>query len=281
MRVLVIGCGYVGLPLAEELVRRGHEVFGVRRTDEPFPLGIQGIICDITQGEQLKRLPTEVDCIVNMVSSTKGGIEEYRAVYFEATREVLSRVQSRKYIFTSSTSVYGQTDGSIVTETSAAEPSSPTSRILRESEKLVLNSHSSAMVLRVAGIYGPERGHLFLQYLRGEARVHGKGDRILNMVHRDDVVGATLATLERGRGGETYNITDNEPVTELEFFEWLSERLKREPPPGVANSELASRKRGFTSKRVSNEKLRKQLGYELKYPTFREGYTAEMKRLGL
>src|SRR5687767_8518471 len=111
MRVLVIGCGYVGLPLAEELVRRGHEVFAVRRTDEPFPPGICGIVCDITQREQLKRLPAEVDSIINMVSSTKGGAEEYRAVYYEATREVLGRVGCTKYIFTSSTSVYGQTDG--------------------------------------------------------------------------------------------------------------------------------------------------------------------------
>jgi nucleoside-diphosphate-sugar epimerase len=280
MRVLVIGCGYVGLPLAEELVRRGDEVLGVCRSDGPFPPGIHGIACDITQREQLKRLPAEVDSIINMVSSTKGGAEEYRAVYYEASREVLSRVRCSKYIFTSSTSVYGQTDGSVVTETSAVEPASPTSRILREAEELVLKSHPCALVLRVAGIYGPERGHLFLQYLRGEARIHGKGDRILNMIHRDDVVGATLAVLDRGRG-EIYNVADNEPPTELEFFEWLAARLKRELPPRVSDAELASRKRGVTSKRVSNEKLRKQLGYEFKYPTFREGYTAEMKRLGL
>lgn len=281
MRVLVIGCGYVGLPLAGELARRGHEVFGVRRTAAPMPEGIIPVPCDITSSEQLARLPSNVDCVINMVSSTKGGVDEYRAVYLDATRAMWSRVRCSKYVFTSSTSVYGQTDGSVVTEISPAEPASATSRVLCEAEEWVVAQSPPAIVLRVAGIYGPERGHLFLQYLRGEARIHGAGDRILNMAHRDDVVGVALVAIEKGRNGEIYNVADDEPVTELAFFEWLSAQLGRELPPHASEADLSSRKRGFTSKRVSNAKLRCQLQYDLKYPTFREGYTAEIKRLVL
>jgi nucleoside-diphosphate-sugar epimerase len=272
MRVLVIGCGYVGKPLAETLAGAGHEVLGVSRS----PINLASArhqACDITRRQDVARLPREFDWVVNTVSSTKGGVDEYRAVYLEGTKHVLEHVKFKKYLFTSSTSVYAQNDGSVVTEASAAEPGSPTSRVLRETEQLVLSTPEST-VLRVAGIYGPGRGHLFQQFLRGEARIHGEGNRFLNMIHRDDVVSAIIKALESGRG--IYNVVDDEPVTERDFFHWLAKNLHRELPPGAPESDLTSRKRGVTNKRVSNAKLRHELALTLQYPTFREGYRAEI-----
>jgi len=136
-----------------------------------------------------------------------------------------------------------------------------------------------AVVLRVAGIYGPDRGHLFGQFLRSQAVIPGKGDRLLNMIHRDDVVGAIVAALKAGRPGEVYNTADDEPVTQLVFFRWLSETLGRDLPPfGPAETEV-NRRRGLTNKKVSNRKLRMELGYRFRHPTFRQGYTAEIRRL--
>src|SRR5437763_1737996 len=83
----------------------------------------------------------------------------------------------------------------------------------------------------IAGIYGPERGHLFKQYLQGEAVIEGKGQRVLNMIHRDDVIGAIVVALKSGRRGEIYNAVDDEPVTQMEFYQWLSTRLLRSLPP--------------------------------------------------
>ena len=280
MRVLVVGCGYVGQPLAEKLAKAGHEVFGLSRKPPEFGGGIVPIACDITRRDELKGIPRAYDAVVNTASSSKGGAVEYRAVYFEGTRNLLAHLQFKKYIWTSSTSVYAQSDGSIVTEESPAEPISATSRILRETEELLL-SGAGRSVLRLAGIYGPDRGHLFQQYLRGEARIHGEGLRWLNMIHREDAVGAIMAALETARAGEIYNVTDNEPVRERDFFVWLAQRLERELPPAVSEAELSGRKRGITSKRISNRRLREQLGYALVYPTFREGYNSEISRLGL
>jgi nucleoside-diphosphate-sugar epimerase len=135
------------------------------------------------------------------------------------------------------------------------------------------------MILRLAGIYGPGRGYWFRQYLKNEARIEGDGGRILNMIHRDDVVGAIIAALKSGRPGEVYNVVDNEPVTQRAFFHWLSGALAGELPPSVAEDPGAVRKRGVTNKRVSNERLKMELGYQFKYPTFREGYSAEIMRL--
>lgn len=309
MRALVIGCGYVGLPLAVELSRRGHEVYGVCRSYERAvaisKAGVNHIVTDLSEPTALEAVEPAFDWIVNTISSSKGGLDDYRAVYLEGTRRILrwleewqpsppgdwppgacpagSSIPLRKYVYTSSTSVYAQTDGSWVTEESAAEPQSETSRVLVETERLLSNAARAkdfpAVILRVAGIYGPERGHLFQQYLRGEVRISGNGSRLINMIHRDDVVAAIIAALERGQPGAIYNVADDEPVTQLEYFRWLGDKLSMPMPPFAPEAENATRKRGLTNKRVSNQKLRLELGCELKYPTFRQGYSAEIARL--
>jgi len=291
MRVLIIGCGYVGLPLGAELVRQGHEVFGVRRSPAAQAnleaAGIHPLIADVTRPEMLATLPSPFDWVVNTVASTRGGgPDDYRQVYLEGTRNLIDWLAAsppKKFVYTSSTGVYGQDDGSLVKETSPTEPAAETAQMLVETEQLLLSAARErrfpAVILRVAGIYGPDRGHLFRQYLRSEAVIPGKGDRLLNMIHRDDVVGAIVAALKAGRPGEVYNAVDDEPVTQLAFLRWLSETLGRDLPPfGPAETEM-SRKRGLTSKKVSNRKLRMELGYRFQYPTFRQGYTAEIRRL--
>lgn len=289
--MLIVGCGYVGLPLGAELVRRGHAVWGMRRSEDGAgdlrAAGVTPVFGDVTRLESLRALPGPFDWVVNTVSSSKGGADVYRAVYLEGTRNLLAWLAGgavRRFVHTSSTSVYGQTDGGEVTEESAAEPRAETGRLLVETENLLLAAVRErdfpAVVLRVAGIYGPERGHLFQQYLRDEAHISGEGSRLLNMIHRDDVVGAAIAALERGEAGRIYNVADDAPVSQLDFFRWLSEQLGKPLPPFASAEENAGRKRGVTNKRVSNRRLREELGCGLKFPSFREGYAAEMRRAG-
>jgi len=282
MRVLIVGCGYVGLPLGVELVRQGHEVFGLRRTRLAeaalTTAGIKPVSADITSLEELKKLPSGYDWVVNTVSSTKGGAEEYRQVYLQGMRNLvawLNPTPPAKFVYTSSTSVYGQTDGSQVDETSCTEPATETSHVLLEAEQVLATQSFPAIILRVAGIYGPGRGYWLQQFLRGEAKIAGHGERILNMIHRDDVAGAIIAALERGRSGEIYNAVDDEPVAQIDLFRWLSETTGRAMPPVSTDAEPA-RKRGITDKNVSNFKLKAELRYRFKYPTFREGFAAAM-----
>jgi nucleoside-diphosphate-sugar epimerase len=287
VRVLIVGCGYVGLPLGAELARRGHEVCGLRRSadgaGELRAAGVTPVVADVTQPESLRALPGPFDWVVNTVSSSKGGADVYRSVYVEGTRNLIAWLAGsgvRKFIYTSSTSVYAQVDGSEATEDSPAEPQAETGRLLVETENLLLAAARErgfpAVVLRVAGIYGPERGHLFHQFLRDEARISGDGSRLLNMIHRDDVAGAAIAALERGEPGRIYNVADDEPVSQLGFFQWLAEQLHKPLPPFASVEQSANRKRGVTNKRVSNRRLREELGWELRFPSFREGYAAEI-----
>jgi nucleoside-diphosphate-sugar epimerase len=290
VRVLIIGCGYVGLALGVELLRQGHAVAGVRRSAEGAArlrsAGLQPLTADITRPGDLPKLPLPYDWIVNTISSGKGGADDYRRVYFEGTRNLLQWLAAApptKYVHTGSTSVYAQTDASHVMETSPAEPATPTGRILLATEKLLLEAARArqfpAVLLRVAGIYGPGRGHYFQQFLKAGAEISGQGEHVLNMIHRDDVAGGIIAALQRGRAGEIYNLVDDEPVPQIHFFRWLSETLGRNMPPFVPESAAAAGKRGATNKKILNRKLKMELGYSLRYPTFRQGYAAEIQRL--
>src|SRR5438445_7692780 len=180
MRILIVGGGYVGLPLGTVLAKAGHEVTGICRThsaeNELRAAGIIPLITDITQGEALATLPRDYDWVINCVSSSHGGAADYRRVYVQGMRnlvEWLAAAPIRKFVYTSSTSVYGQTDGSIVTESSAAEPAAETAQILVEAENVLLKAAQQrelqAVILRVAGIYGPGRGNWFKHYLYVEA----------------------------------------------------------------------------------------------------------------
>ena len=94
MRVLIIGCGYVGIPLGTELVRLGHEVFGLRRTadadSELKAAGISPLVADVSRRDELEKLPRDFDWVVNTVSSTKGGAAEYEQVYLNGTRNLIA-----------------------------------------------------------------------------------------------------------------------------------------------------------------------------------------------
>jgi nucleoside-diphosphate-sugar epimerase len=301
MRVLIVGCGYVGLPLGMELVRLGHEVSGLRRNASAEAglkaAGIQPLVADITKPETLAGLPQNFDWVVNCVASG-GGADDYRQVYLQGTRNLIEWLgpnPPKKFVYTSSTSVYGQTDGSQVKESSPIEPLAETAKVLVETEKVLLAAVAErkfpAVILRVAGIYGPDRGHWFQQFLKNEARMEGDGSRFLNMIHRDDLIGCIIAALKNGRAGEIYNAADDEPVSQLHFFQWLAQALDKPLPPSepaavaLARSGASrenpdeNRKRGVTNKRVSNRRLKMELGHQFKYPNFRKGYSAELLRL--
>jgi nucleoside-diphosphate-sugar epimerase len=314
MRVLIVGCGYVGLPLGKELVRQDHEVFGLRRSAlaeaEMKAAGIMPLHADITQPETLAKLSRDFDWVVNCTASGGGGADDYRKIYLEGNRNLIAWLAGsplKKYIYTSSTSVYAQNDGSVVTEESPVEPDAATAKVLVETERLLLAAAVSnsnpltpalspsggerektksglplnfpAVILRVAGIYGPARGHWFKQFLRGEARIEGDGARWLNMIHRDDLIGVIIAALRDAKPGEIFNAADNEPVGQLKFFEWLAAELKQPMPAMVSTDAEVLRKRGMTNKRISNAKLRAELKYEFQFPDFRAGYAAEIARL--
>ena len=261
----VAGCGFTGLATARLLHGRGWAMIGGTHSaesaaalaGEAFPV----LACDITDRAALARLPA-VEAVVHCASSGRGGVEQYRAVYLEGARALADVLAPRRFVFTSSTSVYAQTDGSVVNEESAAEPDRETGRILREAEEVVLARGGS--VARLAGIYGPGRSVLLKKFFADEAVIEGDGGRVINQVHRDDIASALALLLESSALG-IFNVCDDAPMTQRTLYEWLAQHFhKPRPPTGPPDP---NRKRGSTSKRVSNAKLRAR-GWAPRFSTF-------------
>jgi len=278
MRILVLGCGYIGTPLTQKLAELGHEVHAARRS----PLSLKGIIThqvDVTRSDSFDSLPRGFDWVFLTASSSRGDAAVHRAVFVDGATNLVNWLgnSAARVLFTSSTNVYPQMEGGWVDESSYETSVTGTALNLVEAENILMKSDIPCSILRVAGIYGPERGYLYRRFINDEAVLTEKGERWMNMIHRDDVVGAILTAMSTGPG--IYNAVDNEPVTQRHFFEWLARELGKPVPP---EGESITRKRSLTNKRVRNDKL-KAKGWALCYPTFREGYQSlickEQKRM--
>jgi nucleoside-diphosphate-sugar epimerase len=293
MRVAILGCGYVGLELGRQLDAAGHDVTGVRRSDSGVAAveaaGLNAVAADVTDEGELGAVP-DADWVVFAASSGGRGADAARTVYVDGLRTAIEHFGNReetpdRLVYTSSTGVYGDHGGDWVDESTDLDPTTEKTRVLAEAEH-VARERSAAFgidgtVARFAGLYGPDRYRLE-RYLRGPVTAG-----YLNMVHRDDAAGAVshLLTTDRARN-DAVLVVDDEPVHKWRFADWLADRSGLPRPPkrskaarlaaGDLSTPAARRLR--TSKRCSNAYLR-ELGYEFRYPTFREGYRNPVREL--
>jgi nucleoside-diphosphate-sugar epimerase len=285
-RVVIVGCGYVGLELGRQLTAAGHEVTGVRRSDAGLSAvseaGLDACRADATDPESLTALP-DADWVVFAASSGGRGAEAAREVYVDGLRNTIAAYADRpsppeRLVYTSSTGVYGDHDGDVVDEETPIEPTTEKTRVLAEAERVAREAAADAgidgTVARFAGLYGPDRYRLD-RYIEGPVT-----EGYLNMVHRDDAAGAIGFLLAEDHArDDVVLVVDDEPVDKWEFADWLASECGVPDPPKrtieerLADPDLsaAARRRLQTSKRCSNDRLR-ALGYEFAYPTYREGY---------
>lgn len=256
MKLLLIGHGYLGREIGRVFRGHGWEVI-------PFSLsgGDGSLACDVGDSDAVRKLPA-ADAIIHCAASGRGGEEAYQRVYVDGCRNLTEAFPGLPLLFTSSTSVYAQTDGSSVTEDSPAIPERETGRLLLDAENLTLAA--GGVVTRLAGIYGPGRSVILKKFLAGEAVIEEDGRRFLNQIHRDDAARAIFHLLTSGAAG-VFNVSDSTPLSQLECYEALSRMFNRPLPPSGPRD--LTRKRGWTHKRVSNEKLRAS-GWEPEFPSF-------------
>lgn len=281
--VVIAGCGYVGGRLADLLHERGVPVTGLTHSaDSAARLSAEKawpvMACDISDAAAVKDLALQlgaerVDALVHCASSSRGGAEVYRQVYVEGMRHLLGAFPRAFPVFTSSSSVYAQTDGSTVTEESPAEPERETGQLLRQAEELALARGGA--VARLAGIYGPGRSFVLKNLLLGKAAVedpvaNGPG-RILNQIHRDDAA-AALAHLVEGRRPGVFNVVDDLPMPQSDCLSRLAANFHLPAPPWRLPD--AGRKRGWTNKAVSNAHLR-STGWKPRFSDYFEALAAD------
>jgi nucleoside-diphosphate-sugar epimerase len=269
-RILIAGCGYVGQATADLFHAAGWAVEGWTHSAEsaaksaakPYP--VYGV--DIADEARISTHAGVFGAVILCASSGGGDADTYRQIYLNGARNLLDRFGGSRMLFTSSTSVYAQRDGSWVTEESETKPARETGRVLVETEELVLGH--GGIVARLAGIYGPGRSALLSKFLAGEAIIDPRNDRFVNQIHRDDIAAALFLLLNRpSPAREIYNVVDDQPILRSDCYRWLAETLNRPLPP--VKKREGQRKRGDSNKRVSNAKLR-ALGWSPRYSTFAE-----------
>ena len=271
MRILIAGCGYVGSALARQLVQDGHEVFGLRREPRDLPDGVVPVAADLAEGHDLEAIPDGLDACVMAISADGRSESAYEAAYVRAVRNLRSLLEGespdcQRWVFTSSTAVYGDESGDWVDEETSTSPSSFTGRTVLEGERLVLDSAiPGRTILRLGGIYGPGRTRLIDSVRAGEATCPPE-PTYTNRIHRDDAAGAIRHLLALDDPDEVYVGVDTDPAERCEVLTWMAEQLGV-PAPGSGPGS----NRG--NKRASSARLQ-ATGYTFRYPTFREGYRA-------
>ena len=282
MEIVIVGCGYVGLALGRLLVDRGHTVTGVRRSADGLATieaaGLSPVEADVTHLDEVEKLPG-ADVVVYTASPTARGPAAARRTYVDGVRTVVEGFGNRReppdrFIYTSSTGVYGDHDGAWVTETTPIDPLGERGRILARAERAAQSAPMDWTVIRLAGLYGPDRYRID----RLLERPVTPGYR--NLIHRDDAAGiiAHLIETDRCRNEQLLGV-DAKPVPAPDLVAWLAEQLHVEPPPTISLAERlddpslspTARHRIAADKRCCNEKL-VRTGYEYDFPTFREGY---------
>ncbi len=281
----IFGAGYVGAEVACQAVARGLRVTALTRNpDKAATLrasGVEVIVADLA-GDGWHAHPAlerGADFVLNCVSSGGGGIDGYRRSYADGMRSVLAwahRAPVGALVYTSSTSVYPQDGGVLVDENASTEGAGEIGQVLVEAENLLRAWNGGrGFVLRLAGIYGPQRHYLLDQVREGGGSVAGRGDYHLNLIHRDDIAGAVRAVFDAPAGvaGDVFNVVDDGAATKAEVVNWIAAKVGLPPP--VFSGASATGRRAVTPDRViANDRIKRVLGWQPRHPTFREGYAA-------
>lgn len=262
MHLLIAGHGYLGQEVSQQARTSNLKVSTLTRSGEGADFA-----CDLTDRCAVEHLAEQISPthLLACASSGRGDSEAYRAIFCDGTQHLLAAFPQARLTFISSSSIYRQLDGSMVDEESGTNGATEKSRILAEAEGLTLAQGGTA--LRLSGIYGPGRSVILKKFLSGEAvleeTAEGLGVRILNQIHLVDAASAILHLMSCQEGG-LFNVTDDEPTSQLETYRSLATLLTLPLPPPAPPQET---KRGWTNKAVSNRKLRTS-GWRAQYPSF-------------
>jgi nucleoside-diphosphate-sugar epimerase len=281
MPKLIVGCGYLGMRVARQWLAAGHGVAGVVRTpqraEELQRAGIRAVVADVTRPETLVNLPA-AETVLCSVGYDHAAGRSRSEVHVDGLRNVLDALspETDRLIFISSTGVHGEAGGAWVNEDSPCKPTREAGKALFAAEGL-LAGHSfgrRAIVLRLAGLYGPGRLPRAADLMAGRPMAVPAGAYV-NLVHVDNAAAVVLAAEAHAVPPCTYVVSDGHPVPRREFYRYLAALLGA-PEPQFVEPATEDCSRGHGSKRVDNRRMLRDLKVELAYPTYREGLVASV-----
>ncbi len=272
---LIIGCGYLGKRVAQRWVGLGHRVFVTTRSEqnaEQFrDQHLVPILADVTDPDSLRQLPSVSTILFSVGFDRRTGHSIYD-VYVRGVEAVLHATRDRfdKFIYVSSTGVYGDADGEWVDESADCEPTRAGSQACLAAENLLRGSAASSrsIVLRLAGIYGPGRVPNRAALENGQF-VPEPSDRYLNLIHVEDAAECCVLADAESKLPNLLNVTDGNPVLKRDYYQAIRELLKLSDvpttsPEGNGNDRTDHR-------RVSNRMMLAELSIKLQFENYRIG----------
>jgi nucleoside-diphosphate-sugar epimerase len=307
VRILLAGAtGVIGRPLVPRLVEDGHTVVGITRSPESAgplrEMGAEPVVCDVFDAERLREAAVSVRAEVVIQHLTdlpqdlnpRNLVRAYEAndrLRSEGSRNLLAAAAeagARRYIAQNVCFIYAREGEPVKDEdaplyTDAPAPFDRTMRISEEMERRIVQAEAlDGLVLRFGFWYGPGTTYASDGYIAEQVRKRrfplvGDGSGIFSFVHVDDAVEATIAALDRGAAG-AYNVCDDDPAPMREWLPAYAEALGATPPRRVPRwlarlvvgrftSSMATELRG-----ASNAKAKRELGWEPRYPSWRDGF---------
>lgn len=284
--IAIVGCGYTGMRVARHYLDQGATLTGLTRSAAGLArlsaAKIPGQQCDL-----LKEDPGALGLAMTGARLFHFAPPPESGVTDPLTRRLVAGLAQsgspQRIVYLSTTGVYGDCQGAWIDETWPAQPLAERSQRRWDAERTLRrwsqDSGGELVILRVAGIYGPDR--LPLERIRqGAPLVQVAEAPYSNRIHIDDLVSVCVAAMEKGRDGAIYNVCDDAPSTMTEYFFALADAagLPRPPtlPMAEAAAQLSAGMRSYMaeSRRLSNRKLREELGVALRYPTLADGLKA-------
>ncbi len=273
----IVGCGYLGRRVAGRLLSPRHHVAGTTRSpakaEQLRRLGIVPIVADVTQPETLSGLP-HATRIVYAVGFDSSAPYARSRLHGQGLRDFLAAVPipPQKFLFVSSTSVYGDCQGALVDEDSPCHPQTESGQVLLQAERELLAGPLAdrVVILRLAGLYGPGRIPRVI-----DSR-EGADERCINLIHVEDAATAVCLALDQEKPTGCYTVSDNHPVSRLELRHLVLQYFGN--PPGLRDTRISNaarhRPRGLGDKRICSDRIRHNLGFRCAYPTCASGLAA-------
>ena len=286
-RVLIVGCGDVGQRAAKQLVGRTRVLALTSSQDKLADFRVQGItpvLGNLDFPETLQRLSGWATRVLHLAPPPSDRVGEWSTDprTLNLTRVLKKRMLPRSLVYGSTSGVYGDCQGQWVSESQPVTPHTPRAMRRVDAEKVVRHLGRSgvrASILRIPGIYAPDRvnGTPRERLLKGTPVLVEQDDVYTNHIHSDDLARACVAALWRGKSQRVFHVSDDTHLKMGDYFDAAADLMGLKRPPRVPRSQaqesLPLMLLSFMSesRRLRNDRLKKELRVTLKYPSIQEG----------
>lgn len=280
---LIVGCGYLGRRVAAAWLAAGHEVHATTRCAQKAgqlsAASIIPLVADITQPAAIDALP-RYDAVLFAVGFDRASDRTIHEVYVGGLINVLKALCPNppdRFVYVSSTGVYGNAGGQWIDEESPCVPIREGGKACLAAEMLLAGSplKDRCLILRLAGLYGPGRLPRKEDLLAGVA-IGAAETGYLNLIHVDDAVLAVNAALEKAKPPRTFLVSDGSPVVRGDYYREVARQLGAPPPQFDASGACNRLARASADKRVCCGRLVREVGFAPRYKCYVEGIAASL-----